>query len=314
MDSNESKALKVLSLFDGISCGRVALERVGIPIERYDAYEIDEYAIKVAQKNSSIIQHHGDVTTADFKNYFGYDLLIGGSPCQSLANCNMYLKDGEYGVNGTGASRLFWEYVRALKTINPKYFFFENVASMRNADRDIITEQLGIEPIKINSLLFSAQVRNRLYWTNIPFDLPTERVVNTELKDVLEDKDGTPVADRFYICEGTVHYVFERNDKWVTNPDKFKPNPQFSRPLVASGWKIHRADTEAYIETEYAPVGRSHFRRLTPIEYERLQGLPDNYTLVDGYSEAQSNKQRWKCVGNGWQVDTIAHIFKGLTE
>ena len=241
-------------------------------------------------------------------------MLIGGSPCQSLANCNMYLKDGEYGVNGTGESRLFWEYVRAFKTINPKYFFFENVASMRNADKEIITKQLGVDPVKVNSLLFSPQVRNRLYWTNIPFNIPNQRLVNTELKDILEDKNGTHVDDRFYICEGTVNYVFHRNDKWVSNPDKFKPNPQFSRPLVASGWKIHRADTEAYIQTEYKPVGRSNFRRLTPVEYERLQGLPDNYTFVDGYSVPQSNKQRWKCVGNGWQVDTITHIFKGLNQ
>ena len=303
-----------MSLFDGISCGYQALINAGVPVDKYDAYEIDEYAIKVATKNVPIIRHHGDVTTANFKNYIGYDLLIGGSPCQSLANCNMYLKDGEYGVNGTGESRLFWEYVRAFKTINPKYFFFENVASMRNADKEIITKQLGVDPIKVNSLLFSPQVRNRLYWTNIPFNIPNQRLVNTELKDILEDKNGTHVDDRFCICEGTVNYVFHRNDRWVSNPDKFKPNPQFSRPLVASGWKIHRADTEAYIQTEYKPVGRSNFRRLTPVEYERLQGLPDNYTFVDGYSVPQSNKQRWKCIGNGWQVDTITHIFKGLNQ
>ena len=130
------------------------------------------------QKNVPIVQHHGDVTTANFKDYIGYDLLIGGSPCQSLANCNMYLKDGEYGVNGTGTSRLFWEYVRALKTIKPKWFFFENVASMKNADKDIITEQLGVKPVKINSVLFSAQVRNRLYWTNIPFATPPHSAFN----------------------------------------------------------------------------------------------------------------------------------------
>lgn len=168
----EKNKVKVLSLFDGISCGYQALLKAGVPVDNYDAYEIDEYAIKVSQKNVPIVKHHGDVIEADFKDYIGYDLLIGGSPCQSLANCNMYLKDGEYGVNGTGASRLFWEYVRALKTIKPKYFFFENVASMRNADKDIITEQLGVKPVKINSVLFNAQVRNRLYWTNIPFTPP----------------------------------------------------------------------------------------------------------------------------------------------
>ena len=155
------KKVKVLSLFDGISCGMVALERAEIPVESYDAFEINESAIRISKRNYSDIVHHGDVTTDDFKKYIGCDLLIGGSPCQSLSSSNVWLKDGEYGVNGEGQSRLFWEYVRALLVTKPKYFLFENVASMRNADRDIITETLGVKPVLINSSQFSAQHRRR---------------------------------------------------------------------------------------------------------------------------------------------------------
>lgn len=187
--------IKVLSLFDGISCGRLALERAGISVSKYDAYEIEPHAIEVSKKNWSDITHHGDVTTANFNTYKGYDLLIGGSPCQGLSSANVYLENGEYGVSGTGKSRLFWEYVRAFKTIKPKYFLFENVASMRKADKEIITKELGIKPIEINSILYTGQIRRRLYWTNIPYILPVNRLVNTKLADVLEKK----VLDRYYL-------------------------------------------------------------------------------------------------------------------
>jgi len=161
--------MKVLSLFDGIACGRVALERAGIPVDMYVAYEIEANAIQIAKKNYPDIEERGDVINAKYHKG-EYDIIIGGSPCQGLSNCNVYLKDGEYGVEGTGKSRLFWEYVRAFKTVKPKWFLFENVASMKNADKEIITEQLGVEPIKIDSSVLSAQTRRRLYWTNIPFE------------------------------------------------------------------------------------------------------------------------------------------------
>jgi DNA (cytosine-5)-methyltransferase 3A len=120
--------MKVLSLFDGISCGMVALERAGIPVERYVAYEIDQNAIKVSQKNYPQIEHCGDVTTADFKQYQGFDILIGGSPCQDLSNYK-YDRGDVKGLEGE-KSRLFFHYVRALKECRPKYFLLENVASM----------------------------------------------------------------------------------------------------------------------------------------------------------------------------------------
>ena len=155
--------MNVLSLFDGISCGRVALERAGITVDRYIAYEIDPIAIKISSSNYPDIEHMGDVTTADFKQYEGIDLLIGGSPCQSLS-----ITMSKTRKHLDGKSKLFFEYVRALEEAKPKYFLFENVASMNQESKEVISELLGCEPILINSDDFSAQSRPRLYWTNIP--------------------------------------------------------------------------------------------------------------------------------------------------
>ena len=164
--------MKVLSLFDGISCGMVALERAGVTVERYVAYEIDKNDIKVSKKNYPQIEHCGDVTTADFTQYNGFDLLIGGSPCQDL--CSMGSHKGLAGEK----SGLFFEFARALKEVNPKYFLLENNASMTKENEEIITKIMGVEPIMINSADFTAQNRKRLYWTNIP-------VEEWEIKNVL---------------------------------------------------------------------------------------------------------------------------------
>jgi DNA (cytosine-5)-methyltransferase 3A len=147
--------MNVLSLFDGISCGMVALERAGIPVERYVAYEIDKYAIQISKKNYPQIEHCGDVTTADFTQYRGFDLLIGGSPCQDL--CAIGSRKGLDGEK----SGLFFHYVRALKEVKPKYFLLENNASMTKENKDKISQILGVEPIMIDSSLVSAQMRKR---------------------------------------------------------------------------------------------------------------------------------------------------------
>lgn len=139
----------------------VALERAGIPVERYVAYEIDKYAIQISKKNYPQIEHCGDVTTADFTQYEGFDLVIGGSPCQgfSFAGKRLNFEDPR--------SKLFFEFVRAIKEVKPKYFLLENVI-MKKEHEDVISEMLGVKPILINSELVSAQSRRRLYWTNIP--------------------------------------------------------------------------------------------------------------------------------------------------
>ena len=294
--------MNVLSLFDGISCGQIALKRAGVKVDNYYASEINESAIRITKNNFPNTIHLGNVEELSFKDIGTIDLLIGGSPCQRLSSSNVWLKDGEYGVNGEGKSRLFWEYVRAILILKPKYFFFENVASMRNVDRDIITEQLGVKPIKINSSQFSAQNRRRYYWTNIPFDIIEDvRYVNTKMQDLLENV----VDDKYYVKQGTLNCIMKpAGGGWQSG--KMEINLEIGRPIMASCWKIHRADTDNYVSTEYTPIDRTNVRRLTPLEAERMQTLPDNYTF------GEKDKDRYEAIGNGWTVDVISHIFKNI--
>lgn len=259
--------MNVLSVFDGMSCGRIALERAGIPVTNYYASEIDKYAIQVASKNYPDTHHIGDVTQVNPDNLPNIDLLIGGSPCQGFSFAGKQLNfDDE-------RSKLFFEFVRLLKELKPKYFLLENVR-MKKEYQDIISEYLGVEPIKINSSLVSAQNRVRLYWTNIPnVTQPNDKGI--VLKDIIEsgevDRDKSHCLDANYFKGGNLKSYFEKH----------------RRQLVFSG--------------------EAHYRKLTPIECERLQTVPDNYT--DGVS----NTQRYKMLGNGWTVDVISHIFKGIS-
>ena len=159
--------MKVLSLFDGISCGLVALKNLGIEVSEYHAFEIEPNAIKISMKNHPEVIRHGNVLEADFSEFAGFDLLLGGSPCQDLSIAKSYDRQG---LNGKKSS-LFWSYVDALNAVKPKYFLFENVGSMKDSDKAIITDALGVEPIMINSSMFLPQNRERYYWTNIPVKL-----------------------------------------------------------------------------------------------------------------------------------------------
>ena len=150
--------MKVVSMFDGISCGMVALERAGISVERYVAYEIEPNAIKISKKNYPQIEHCGDVCTANFMQYSGFDFLMGGSPCQ-----NMSTLGDRKGLAGE-KSKLFYEFPRAIDECRPRYFIFENNANMPQKDKAEITKTLGVEPHEINSVLFVPQNRKRLYW------------------------------------------------------------------------------------------------------------------------------------------------------
>ena len=274
--------MRVLSLFDGISCARVALERAGHTIDTYYASEVEVNAIKVAQKNHP--------TTVQLGSVVGLvppecDLLIGGSPCidLSIAKKNRKGLEGEH-------SGLFWEWVRVWKEAKPTWWVLENVASMPKKDRDIITKELGVEPVMFNAALVSAQSRKRLFWTNIKFDLPEDRGIM--LKDTLQA------------------------------PADVKVGREIGRRLNADG---HRADADATltyqrrIETRedgkcgtLTSVQKDNLvvsdvvRKLTPIECERLQGLPDNYT------EGIAMTHRYKCCGNAFNVDVVAHILRGI--
>ena len=162
--------MKALSLFDGISCGMVALERAGVPVDRYVAYEIEANAIKISKKNYPQIEHCGDVTVADFTQYRGFDLLIGGSPCTnwSCAKNHKAKEKKEKFINEGMGWELFKQYHRALQEAQPKYFLYENNYRISANIIEAITDMLGVEPVLIDSALVSAQRRKRLYWTNIP--------------------------------------------------------------------------------------------------------------------------------------------------
>lgn len=287
--------MKVLSLFDGISCGMVAFERAGIFVERYVAYEIEPKAITISKKNYPQIEHCGDVTTEDFTKYRGFDILIGGSPCQSLS-----ITRAEIRTNLSGKSKLFFEYARALKEVNPKYFLFENVASMNQESRQIISETLGCEPILINSNCFVAQDRARLYWTNIPVE--TDELVECDicLQDIMEENVDESL---FYSYPLT---GIDMN-KQVCATMEFKINEMHKR-IFNPKFKVHTLTACAGGNLQKKVFVNGRARKLTPVEYERLQGLPDNYT------EGVANTHRYNALGNGWTVDVIAYIFSYIAQ
>ena len=273
----------VLSLFDGMSCGQLALDTLGIKVNNYFASEIDPHAMQIAKKNYPNTKHIGSVLDVRGSDLPKIDLLIGGSPCQSFSNAG----DGS-GLEGK--SKLFWEFVRVLKETKPTYFLLENV-KMKKEWEKIITDTLGVEPIAINSRLLTAQNRPRLYWTNIPnIEQPLDRGI--VLKDILEDE----VEEKFYLSDKAIDYMSRlRNGKprweYHTNPLDGK-----SACLTANMYK----------GVPYGVI-KELKRRLTPVECERLQSVPDNYT------EGVSNTQRYKMLGNGWTIDVIAHILNEMT-
>lgn len=293
--------MKVLSLFDGISCGMVALERAGIPVDRYVAYEIEPNAIKISKKNYPQIEHCGDVTTADFTQYKGFDMVIGGSPCQ-----NMSTLGDRKGLKGD-KSRLFYEFARAIKEVEPKFFLLENNANMPKVDRREITDILGVEPIEINSSLFVPQNRKRLYWVgkrNSVGEYETVEILvknkrEKNLSDILCEEHTEIKLSPFVLKKMPI--IFE----------KYGCIPKMFNPYNSSEIKdIHPCLTcNGDTQTTSASViifNNDKYYLTNSVEWERLQSLPDNYTK--GVSEGQ----RKNLAGNGWTVDVIAHIFKGL--
>jgi DNA-cytosine methyltransferase len=289
--------MRVLSLFDGISCARVAIGEC-----EYYACEIDKYAIAVSKKNYPSIKHLGDVLTADIPP--NIDLLIGGSPCTDLS----IAKKGRLGLQGE-RSKLFYEYVRIWKECKPKWFILENVASMSKTDKDTITSIMGVEPIMINAALVSAQNRKRYFWTNIPIkDLPADRGIL--LKDILQDgivdermtsKGKAFCLDASYYKGSSLEHSIEKKVRtliYVGHVGKTKG--QANRIYSAEGKSVtlyaNGGGTGLYVIGE-------NVRKLTPIECERLQSLPDDYTA------GISNSQRYKCLGNAFNVEVIKWII-----
>ena len=419
--------MKVLSLFDGISCGMAALERAGIPVEKYVAFEIDKYAIAISQKNYPQIKQRGNVLEGDFTQYKGFDLLIGGSPCTywSIAK-----RGRETTCEGLGWT-LFQEYVRALKESGCRWFLYENNYSIHKDIKTAISLALGVEPIMINSALVSAQSRKRCYWTNIPGVVqPADRGIL--LRDILESgvekkekgyclrasyykssaanitgghfsapmaaeplnitadgkaqclraschKDGirnlvgNTVDRRTCVAEpvriGTIENAAADQGHDSKQYRVYSPEGKsttlcaegggvgaktglYACPLWADGAAFRGRDSgcayeiredgksNALLAVGHAsrlvamlpdgitkpvyevrcgqvdigekaypinlPDGFYIIRKLTPVECERLQTLPD------GYTEGVSATQRYKCLGNGWTVDVIAHILRSV--
>lgn len=283
---------QVVSMFDGISCGMVALERAGFHVDAYHAYEIEPNAIKISAKNYPQIIRGGDVTLEDFTRFKGIDLLIGGSPCQSLSIVQSQTRE-----HLNGKSRLFFEFVRALKEAEPRWFLFENVASMNDESKRIISELLGCQPIYIDSGDFSAQQRPRFYWTNIPVSGPHE-ASGLVLRDIME-KD---VDEKYFY-----NYPLENVDmsKQVCAQMVYK-NHDMHKRILNPDFKCHTLTTCGGGNTQKKVMDHGRARKLTPLEYERLQTLPDHYTA------GVSDSARYTAIGNGWTVDVIAYILSHI--
>jgi len=368
--------MNVLSLFDGMSCGRIALDRLGIKVDNYYSSEIDKYAMKVSEANYPDIIQIGDVTKINYEELPQIDLIMGGSPCQGFSFAGKQLAFDD------PRSALFFCFWRAVKHLKPKYFLLENVR-MKKEYLDVITEYMGVEPIMINSALVSAQNRVRYYWTNIPgIEQPEQRGI--VLRDILENDAEEPMYSNIYggfgekkprehfnksvtiranSGGGAIPNIklkdFDKNlSKMTTKDDKsFCLTSNYhgaiaensierkQRTMIPTSYREVRTEEAKRLRKEMRQkTGKDHtpfrakklvpredgkvgtlttsltndhkisltkeqevyWRKLTPVECERLQTVPDNYT------NHVSNTQRYKMLGNGWTIETIAHILKNM--
>ncbi len=302
--------INVLSLFDGISCGQIALERTGIEVENYFASEIDKYAIQITMANYPNTKQLGDVKKVTADQLPKIDLLIGGSPCQgfSFAGAGLNFEDER--------SKLFFEFVRLKNELKPKYFLLENV-KMKQEFQDIISEQLGVKPIFINSSLVSAQNRERLYWTNIPvIGQPIDKGIL--LKDIIED--GQVLKDKSQTILATLYKenaksMIKRNKQGLLILKNIYPKKGQNGNVYSIFGKCKTLSAGVGIKgngigSSNAPkiesINADGWRKLSPLECERLQTVPD------GYTKYVSDTQRYKALGNGWTVDVISFIFSFL--
>ena len=308
------KGITVLSLFDGMSCGRIALDRAGIKVKKYYASEIDKYAQMVSAANYPGIIRLGDIIKWRDWSVEKPDIIIGGSPCQGFSFAGKQLNFNDE------RSKLFFTFVDILKHYNPKYFLLENV-KMKKEYENIISELVGVKPIEINSALVSAQNRKRLYWTNIPnVTQPNDRGVF--LRDIIEEaeteRDKAFCLDANYHKGATVEQYQKRHRRQlvvcgasrgrniVHGKRKDEKGAKCKQRIEVR--KDEKTNTLTSVQKDNLILNGLHngWRKLTPLECERLQTVPDNYT------NHVSNTQRYKMLGNGWTVDVIAHIFRGL--
>jgi site-specific DNA-cytosine methylase len=324
--------INVLSLFDGISCGQMALKKLDIPINKYYASEVDKHAIRETMANFPNTIQLGDIRNLDTSKLEKIDLIFGGSPCQSFSmagkrvgmsttenvevtNLDQYLSLKENNFTFSGQSYLFWEYVRILKEVKPKYFLLENVVMAKKWE-DIITNTLGVEPIKINSALVSAQNRVRLYWTNILGVIQPEDK-GIKLSDILEDIEfNKPSAIRGRRLNKACILGRRLNKDGIRKDnDKNIPITQCLEVRATNTDKSNCITTVAKDNVlTPLPIGRHFnafknklpFRYYTVKEYCRLQTIPEDYFKLSSESQIR------KMIGNGWTIDVISHILKNI--
>ena len=283
-----TKGITVLSLFDGISCGQLALQKAGIAVSRYFASEIDKPAIAVALKNFPHTVQLGDVTSLSGSDLPKIDLLIGGSPCQGFSNAGL-------GMNFYDSrSRLFWAFKRLLDECKPKYFLLENVV-MKKEWQDIISRTLGVKPIQIDSSLTSAAVRKRLYWTNIP-NVRQPADCGVAFRDIREY--GHPKDNMYYSAKAL---------RWIRNHEE-RSGKTLRIYSPKDNGKMQMLESTMYKKYSsqrfFGVLDTFGLRYITPLECERCMNLPD------GYTEGISNTARYKVLGNAWEVHAVSHILK----
>lgn len=312
--------MRVLSLFDGMGCGMIALRELGIEPEVYYASEVDKYAIKQTQINFPNVVHVGDVRELDASKIGRVDLLIGGSPCTSFSSagkmngmstkCNeevvtldRYLELKEQNYEFEGESYLFWEYIRILNDIreyNPSVLFLLENVEMSKKWEKVIDKAIGVHGVHINSALVSAQNRRRIYWTNIRTrkyglfgelysDIPQPMDKGILLKDILDDE----VDEKYYATSKRLEFItneFRLKKKYTQINSKNK-----SLPLLARAYSNWTGD--------YICENTGRIRQLTPTECCRLQTIPDWYKWYC------SDAHQYKMLGNGWTIEVIKHIF-----
>ena len=267
-----------------MSCGQIALNKAGVKYQKYFACEIDKYAIQVTQHNYPETIQLGDVTKVKAIDLPQIDLLIGGSPCQGFSFAGKQLNFDD------PRSALFFEFVRLKDDLKPRYFLLENV-KMKKEYENIITEFLGVEPILINSNLVSAQNRERLYWTNIP-NVQQPKNKNIFVRDILDYSSAHKI-----LSEKTIN----KHNFYIKNYKPIGKSPTLTTELAHGTGK--NITPKCHYEIKEI-TGED--RVFSPLECERLQTVPDNYSSI------VSNTQRFKMLGNGWTVDVVVHIFKNI--
>lgn len=298
--------INVLSLFDGMSCGQLALSRAGIKVSNYFASEIDKHAIKVTQHNFPNTIQLGDVTKVSSQDLPKIDLLIGGSPCQgfSALGLDRNFEDPQ--------SRLFFEYVRLLEEVKPKYFLLENV-KMKKEWRDLISHHLGVEPVLLDSVKVSAQQRPRYFWANFPISEPEDKGIH--ISSILEEKekDGKP----WIPARARGFYIDEEGKPYKEKPSGFIGKTTqclITAKKLDKSYCLTTTEKDTILTTlsegiyvDYKNKGLP-WRHYTPIERLRLMSFPDNYC------EVVSKTQIIEMTGNGWETNIITHIFNCMKD